>query len=145
MKKSSFILNPNSERYRICKEITCLKAFMTDHLGREFCCDKCKIEFNNRKIRMAALIKKQEKTMELTKQVKWIQSNKACINLLDTLSIPESGLLFNPRHLEEAGFIFDAYNERIRAEGAMSSFNLLYGPYLLSFEAPDQVLIIKIK
>ncbi len=145
MKKSSFILNPNSERYRICKEPTCLMPFMTDHLRREFCCDKCKTEYNNRKIRQTAIAIRREKTNELVRQTQWMKSNKESINLLDALKITHDGLVFPAMHLQEAGLDLNAYNERIRTNDPLPSYHLVFGPYTLSLETPKEILIIKTK
>ena len=51
MKKTPvFKLNPKSDRYRTCPE--CKTAFMTEHLGKDFCGRKCANDYNNRKKRL---------------------------------------------------------------------------------------------
>lgn len=48
--KNVWKLDPKSDRYRICPE--CDKAFMTNHLSRDFCTKKCANDYNNKKKRL---------------------------------------------------------------------------------------------
>ena len=50
-KKSPYVLNPNSHRYRICPSPFCGKEHMVSNIGRQYCSDKCADEHYRHKIK----------------------------------------------------------------------------------------------
>jgi len=143
MTKSVFKLIPGHERYRECKE--CKKPFMTDHLSREFCNDKCKQELNNRvgrekgkALRQVALVE----NLEANTQKEKLAAN---IKLFDYLNIPDEGRMYEFENLVAAGAYFPAFSEKIRNLAPFESYSYYYGPYLVTHLDENQLLIIKAK
>lgn len=141
MKHTLFKLNPQHERYRECKE--CKKPFMTDHLSREFCGDKCKQEFNNRLGREREKSRQQVILVEKLEENAYHQKLAANIQLFDSLNIPPDGRVYHFESLVAAGAYFPAFSEKVRNLTPFESYSFYYGPYLLSHIENNQLLIIK--
>lgn len=143
MKPTVYKLIPGHERYRECKE--CKKAFMTDHLSREFCGAKCKQEYNNR------LAREKEKILHQVSLVEDLEANfykeklAANIKLFDYLNIPDEGRVYEFQNLVSAGAYFPAFSEKVRNSLSFESYSYYYGPYLVSLINENQLLIIKTK
>jgi len=153
--KSAYKMDRTSHRYRKCPNDG--YEFMTDNLGRIYCCDQCADEFNNQKKRDA-----ENKLLEEAKAIiatpavpqtrlqSEVSFDKARqnIKIIDTLTIdPAKGSVFNIDWLYSKGIDFSAYNGRGVLYNIDSSHNCHFiqiGNYRLFRVEFSEVLIKKI-
>jgi len=110
-------LDPTSDRFRICPN--CKIQFMTNHLSRDFCNDKCADDYYNKHRRLtkqATVIVEENKMMKPHQEVLATSSSPPTnndleknIQILDQLKInPEKGSFFSQEELNSLGFNFFA-------------------------------------
>ena len=147
--KSDYKLDPESERYRIC--LNCGIEFMTDHLNRIFCNDKCTDEFHNRKKRNAQLNGMEADESSLVSVVDPPKNPSAGLvnnmKILDALPIDkEEGSVFHVEQLDQLGLNLNYFSGR----GKLYNINpelgchfLQMGYYRLYRLSFSEILIIK--
>jgi hypothetical protein len=113
--KSDYKLDPESERYRIC--LNCGIEFMTDHLSRIFCNDKCTDDFHNRKKRDAHLHGMEADESSLVSVVDPPKNPSAGLinnmKILDALPIDkEEGSVFHVEQLDQLGLNLNYFSGR---------------------------------
>ena len=153
--KSAYKMDRTSHRYRKCPNDG--YEFMTDNLGRIYCCDQCADEFNNQKKRAAEnKLLEEAKAIIATPAVPQTQSQSEVpldkvrqnIKIIDTLTIdPVKGSVFNIDWLYSKGIDFSAYNGRGVLYNIDSSHNCHFiqiGNYRLFRVEFSEVLIKKI-
>ncbi|UPT68610.1 MAG: hypothetical protein M0D57_08315 [Sphingobacteriales bacterium JAD_PAG50586_3] len=125
IKKSSFKLNPLSDRYRICPN--CKKGHMITHGKRDFCSDKCNDDYNNRlKKDLRLLIQSEEHQVQPNDVIEKIvepmaeikpqnQKLRDNIAIIDSYEIEPNGYsIVEMQDLEDAGYDFDVYSGLFR-------------------------------
>ena len=129
--QSIYKLNPDSDRYRICKY--CDTEFMTSHRSRIFCDDKCSDEYHNAHKRYERDMKKLndviEKQQKLEVSEELIEETietiveetinetdeailKSNISILESLNVAVNGTEYEVEVLDSYGFQFNHYNGR---------------------------------
>ena len=129
--RSIYKLNPDSDRYRICKY--CDTEFMTSHRSRIFCDDKCSDEYHNALKRYDRDMKKLndeiEKQQKLEVSEELIEETietiveetinetdeailKSNISILESLNVAVNGTEYEVEVLDSYGFQFNHYNGR---------------------------------
>ena len=129
--QSIYKLNPDSDRYRICKY--CDTEFMTSHRSRIFCDDKCSDEYHNAHKRYERDMKKLndeiEKQQKLEVSEELIEETietiveesidetveaklKSNLSILESLIVAKDGTKYYFEVLESYGFDFNYYNGR---------------------------------
>lgn len=129
--QSIYKLNPDSDRYRICKY--CDTEFMTSHRSRIFCDDKCSDEYHNALKRYDRDMKKLDD--EIEKQQKLEVSEelieeaietpheetinetdesilRSNISILESLNVPIKGTYYTVEALDTYGFKFSHFSGR---------------------------------
>jgi len=159
-------LDKNSDRYRICPN--CTIPFMTSHRGSDFCCPSCHDEYNNKKKKEKALLKKGqdqppkmlpleiEPSKEKREVFLIINNQKVSIeevqqakeknqNILNTLQIGYDGKKFSITFLNQRGFIFSLFDIRFEwpALKDKGKYCLVFGSYNLVHTDINEVLILK--
>ena len=154
-KKSSYKMDPNSDRFRQCPNDGV--EFMAAHRTEKFCCPQCADEFHNEKKRDAEnKLLEEAKAIIATPAVTQTQSQSEVpldkarqnIKIIDTLTIdPAKGSVFNIDWLYSKGIDFSAYNGRGVLYNINSSHNCHFiqiGNYRLFRVEFSEVLIKKI-
>ena len=129
--QSIYKLNPDSDRYRICKY--CDTEFMTSHRSRIFCDDKCSDEYHNAHKRYERDMKKLNDEIEKQKQLEVSEELieetietiveetinetdeailKSNISILESLNVAVNGTEYEVEVLDSYGFKFNHYNGR---------------------------------
>jgi hypothetical protein len=159
---SIYKLDPSSNRFRICPN--CKKEHMVNHLGKDFCCDKCADDHynQNRRLRKQAEAMLAEKSQNIvtindrggpiesfpSSDPEWEASMKTNVFILNSLDLDDKyGSVFSIDDLFSLGFQFSCYSTQGKnhnvPEGIESSF-LLYSDYRIYRTDYNRVLIKKI-
>jgi hypothetical protein len=157
--KSPYELDPNSDRYRVCKNDGV--EFMASHRSTIFCNPKCADEFHNEKKRLAAekqiqdeidlalkasaLEVQRDKTIEpketIHSEATFVTSPLVGnINLIGATLGNRESLKVYKKYLTDKGLDYSVYDNKYQMPG--TELNVLtYGPYAIAWGYENHIIL----
>ena len=134
-------INKNSERYRICPY--CGKEFIASDIRCKFCCEQCRIAYNNRvkRFRKASEpLKNRLKPLEENLSDQLMVKLKKNIKILSDNYDAKSAVSVSIQELIDKGIEFDAFSGKYPSKKDRS-FLVEYGPFILIRETEDIITV----
>jgi ribosomal protein S27AE len=135
-------IDVNSEYYRICPN--CGKEFMANDLRDKYCCQKCHDDYNNRIKRFKRAsepLKNPTMPPEPAPTERQMVDLKYNIQTFTDYRIGRDGIIVPIQELYGKDVRFYAYTARFPAYKKSKGYLVEYGPFILSRETVDHLLI----
>lgn len=160
--EQELILDPLSDRYRVCRNPQCREPFMTTNRGRDYCTDKCAdthYNFMRKYIKLnyngAGKISSEEQNKPLSATVQslpnckpdqeWQSTFEKNMKILDELEMDlKKGTKYNIDYLVNLGFNFFVHSSRVvihKIEAKYNSHYLILSDFRIYFTERNTVLI----